>query len=228
MTVAREKDASSLQAWEQIYAGSRHLSVWPWTDVVSLTMRLARPKSGARVLELGCGAGANIPFFQSLGVEYWGIEGSESIVARLHEAYPDLAARIVTGDFSKDFRVPGEFDLIVDRGSITHNPTASIRGIAGMVRQRLAPGGRFLGVDWFSTKFSEYRSGKAGADDYTRVDFVDGRLAGTGLAHFCDEAHLRDLLSDFEFVFLEHKTQEQLVPEGGATYAAWNFVACAR
>ena len=53
-----------------------------------------------KILELGCGAGANIRFFEELGCEYWGIEGSPTIVARLHSKYPKLVDRIITGDFT--------------------------------------------------------------------------------------------------------------------------------
>ena len=225
MSPLKTMTKSSLASWEAIYSDNKHLSVWPWTDVVSLTKRFARLQPAARVLELGCGAGANIPFFQSLGVEYWGIEGSASIVTHVREAYPDIADRLVVGDFSKEIAAPGYFDLIVDRGSITHNSTSGIRRILEMVKGKLAPQGVLLGVDWFSTEFSEYRSGQPGEDEFTRINFTNGRLSGTGLAHFCDEPHLRNLLSAFAIDFLEHKTQRQVIPAGGGTYAAWNLVA---
>ena len=51
-------------------------------------------KGGGRVLELGCGAGANIPFFLALGMDYYAIEGSPTIVKQLHKRYADLADKI--------------------------------------------------------------------------------------------------------------------------------------
>jgi len=55
-----------------------------FSDLISYVMRYARPSGkGCRVLELGCGAGANIPFFKSLGAEYFGIEGSGAVVEML-------------------------------------------------------------------------------------------------------------------------------------------------
>ena len=51
--------------WDDQYASGRHMSLWPWTDVVVYVMRYAKPlESGCRVLELGCGAGANISFLE--------------------------------------------------------------------------------------------------------------------------------------------------------------------
>lgn len=181
--------------------------------------------SGTRVLELGFGAGANIPFFLNSGVEYWGIEGSGTIVSKIRDDYPELDRRLFVGDFTAVIEPPGQFDLILDRASLTHNPTSAIRRALEIVRQRLTPQGIFLGVDWFSTEFNEFLSGRPGEDEYTRVDFDNGRLQDTGLAHFCDEAHLRDLLSAYEISFLEHKTMTQVAPANEVNYAAWNLVA---
>ena len=43
---------------------------------------------GMRVLELGCGPGANIPFFLSQGADYYAAEGSETIVVELQKKFP--------------------------------------------------------------------------------------------------------------------------------------------
>lgn len=48
-------------------------------------------QTGLRVLELGCGAGANIPFFAAINAEYYGIEGSSTQVKRLQEQYMGLS-----------------------------------------------------------------------------------------------------------------------------------------
>ena len=63
------------QEWEAIYKGDKHLSVWPWNSVVSLTHRFYDLNKNLKVLELGCGAGANIPYFASFdNIEYYGLE----------------------------------------------------------------------------------------------------------------------------------------------------------
>ena len=69
------------QEWEKCFKENTQISTWPWSDLVSYVMRYARPTGeNFRVLELGCGAGANIPFFISLGVDYYAIDGSSTIV----------------------------------------------------------------------------------------------------------------------------------------------------
>lgn len=212
--------------WDQLYRDNAHMSIWPWSDVVSYVHRYAKPVSGfKRVLELGCGAGANIPFFLKLGVDYCSVEGSPTIVAGLHQAYPALRESIVVGDFSVAIPFEGDFDLIVDRGSLIHNDTAGIRSGLGLAYQHLRSGGKFIGIDWFSDAHPGAGLGIA-FDSHTRTDITSGHLAGTGKVHFCDRGHLVDLLTEagFQIDRLEHKQHDVLIP-AGERFAWWNFVA---
>jgi len=178
------------------------------------------------VLELGCGAGANIPLFRTLGVNYFAIEGSPSIVKQLHVRFPDLTAQILVGDFTEGFPFPGCFDLIIDRASVTHNDSASIRQILDTALQKLVPGGMFIGSDWFSKSHSDFlNNGASVIDESTRAHYSSGQFAGVGKVHFSDEQHLRDLFSQFEIVFLEEKFARQYEPASQHQVASWNIVA---
>lgn len=211
--------------WDQRYIENTNLSVWPWSDLVSLVRRHCRQLEGGRVLELGCGAGANIPFFLSLGMEYQAVEGSPTIVERLHDRFPDLVERIVVGDFTVEQPFHPGFDLVVDRSSLTCNDTAGIESALRLVWHALKPEGRFVGVDWFSTTHSDFSRGKPDVDGMTRKDYADGQFMGTGRVHFSDEAHLRFLFSRFELIHLEEKRVRRVIPEGRYQFASWNLVA---
>ena len=213
--------------WDDIYRDNRQLSRWPWSDVVSYVHRYAKPSDGfQRVLELGCGAGANIPFFEKLGVDYHGIEGSPSMVHLLREQFPKLKDKITVADFTKTISFEGAFDLVVDRSSITHNTTLAIYQTLGMIIARLRTGGKLIGIDWFSTEHSDANSGEA-LDSWTRTNFPKGQFSGIGAVHFSDRDHLIDLLrgAGFEIERLEHKRVETVLPDGDTRFAAWNFVA---
>ena len=80
--------------WDDKYQDNTHLSIWPWTDLVSLVMRNKPQKRNFKVLELGCGAGANIPLFVSLEADYFTVEGSKTIVDKLHQRFPHLKDEI--------------------------------------------------------------------------------------------------------------------------------------
>ena len=114
--------------WEKIYSEAKHQSIWPWSELISLVMRYAVPlyKFGFNVLELGCGAGANIPFFLSLNASYHGIDISKTVIDQLHVRWPELKEQIISTDFCKEVPFDSTFDLVVDRGSLTHNDSNSI------------------------------------------------------------------------------------------------------
>jgi SAM-dependent methyltransferase len=213
--------------WDQTYRESRQLSVWPWSDLVSFTLRHARPDGGFhRVLELGCGAGANIPFFRKLGVDYWAIEGSAFVVAKLHEAFPDLGERIVAGDFTREIPFDGPFDLVIDRSSLTHNETVAVRRTLRMVCDLMRPGAKFIGINWFSMKHSAAAAGDP-VDSHTRTNIPAGQFAGVGAVHFSDQEHIVELIgtAGFQLERLEHHAIDAVLPASGDTLSWWNFVA---
>jgi SAM-dependent methyltransferase len=216
------------KVWDKTYKEGAQMSVWPWSDLVSQVMRHARPSGpGFRVLDLGCGAGANIQFFQALGAEYYGIDGSPAIIANLRKRFPRLKKRLVAGDFTKSFHFKGPFDLIVDRSSITHNDTASVKKTLKRVLENLAPGGRYVGIDWFSALDGDYVDGKPAGDPNTKT-FTRGRFSQVGRIHFSDKKHIEELFKDFRIISLEHKIVKRFLPRGAGDLAFWNLVAARR
>ena len=154
--------------WEERYLQNTHLSVWPWSDLVSLVRRHCDLGVSSNVLEFGCGAGANIPFFKSLGVEYYALEGSATMVARLRSCFPELAQTIVAGDLTLALPFQERFHLVVDRAALTHNGTRGVEDGLRLAWQALRFGGLFVGVDWFSTRHDEFVRGEPEDDGYTR------------------------------------------------------------
>lgn len=217
MTFSRE--------WDVSYKKNSNISVWPWSDLVSYVMRYARPKPQSCVLELGCGAGANIPFFMSLGVKYYAIEGSVTMIKRLKKKFPKLKDDIILGDFTHGIPFQENFDLIVDRSSVTHNPEKSIRQCLEHVRKKLKHDGMYIGTDWFSTLHSEYKKGKKDEDPYTRIGYLTGQFANVGRVHFSDKSHIEDLFEKFSILVLEHKIVKAEIPKNNKIFAVWNIVA---
>lgn len=213
--------------WNAVYSDNKHLSIWPWSDLVSYFNRYAQPFSPkTRVLEIGFGAGANIPFFESINVDYSGIEGSQTICNAVALNFPNLAQKLFIGDFlTHDFSE--KFDVIVDRASMTHNSTSAIKKGLSHLADYLNPGGKYIGIDWFSTKHSDYLIGDI-VDEYTRTNISSGSFAGIGNVHFSDENHIHELFKDFEIISLEEKQSHRLLPSNGHIFASWNIAAIKR
>lgn len=216
------------QEWEVRYAENTHMSVWPWSDVVSLVhrycKRLVSDRRG-RVLEMGCGAGANIPFFLTMGMDYFAVEGSPTIVRQLQVRFPQLSNHIHCGDFTVDQPFDPTFDIVLDRASITSNNAASIKTALDIAYKALVPGGVFIGVDWYSLNHTDYSKGEPDVDPFTRCNYREGQFAELGSVHFSDENHLRELFSGFEILLLEEKLLRRLEPHDNHQFASWNIVA---
>ena len=215
--------------WNEIYNKNLQLTSWPWSDLVSLVYRHcggAISRNGL-VFELGCGSGPNIPFIQSLGMNYYGVEGSEAVVKKLHQKFPELREKVTVGDFTQEdcfSRLP-EVDIIVDRASVTHNNQSAIVSTLKNSYDVLRPNGYFIGIDWFSTKHSDFALGRESGDVYTRTDIVGGQFENVGNVHFSDEKHLRSLFSSFDIISLEEKVINIYEPKNNHQFSSWNIVA---
>jgi SAM-dependent methyltransferase len=217
----------SSSEWNRAFEANTHISVWPWSDLVSSVNRLAKAEDGyAKVIELGCGVGANVPFFLQSGFDYCAIEGSWAAVARLHEAYPQLSEKVVVGDFTRSIPFAGPFDLVIDRGAVTCNTTDAIRRTLKMAYDRVRHGGKFLGFDWPSCAHQDANLGEM-VDPHTRTNLPSPSLADIGTIHFSDQVHLVDLFegAGFRIDRLVHKVREITFPEAGGKLAWWHVVA---
>jgi|LakMenEpi03Aug12_release.lakeMendotaPanAssembly.Ray.scaffolds.fasta_scaffold431774_2 SAM-dependent methyltransferase len=211
--------------WDDTYKKGEHASVWPWSDLVSFVNRYSKPdKQPFKVLEIGCGAGANISFFKALGVEYFAVEGSNAAVNILHHKYPELKNNIKTADFTVSIPFDGPFDLIVDRASLTHNNTNAIKKSIELLTDKLKSGGVFIGIDWFSTSHTDYQEGEFAEDKFTKTNFINGQFVGLGRVHFANQTHLEELFLKYEILVMEHKTVVKTIPTVNHTFASWNFV----
>jgi SAM-dependent methyltransferase len=211
--------------WDARFREGTHRSLWPWSELITFVKRHVPLAHGARVLELGCGVGANIPFFLSLGVEYYAVEGSPTAVEDITARYPMLKGRVVVGDFTESIPCEGPFALVADRSALTSNSTADITRALSLVRDKLTADGKYIGIDWFSDRHSDSRKGVPGPDAHTTENLSQGALANTGRIHFSDRSHMEELFSGFVIEALEHKLIERVMPGDPFTFGAWNLAA---
>lgn len=189
-------------------------------------MRYAQPdKQNFKVLELGCGAGANIPFFESLGTEYFAVDGSKTIVEGLKQKFSKFEKNITVADFTEEIPFQTNFDLIVDRTSVTHNNLRGIKQCLKLTYDKLKDGGKFVGIGWLSTLHSEFENGITNDDPFTKSDYTNGMFTGVGRVHFSDKNHLLELFHNFDILILEHKIVKTEIPDENKIFASWNIVA---
>lgn len=215
------------EEWDRIYRAGQQLSVWPWSNVVSYVSRLIKRTKIERVLELGCGAGANIPFFLSKGIDYYAMEGSEYEVKSLKERFPELSDHILCGDFTRSIPFETSFDLILDRAAISHNSLVDIQKTIEMASKLLRTGGIFLSLDWQSVRgkiFADNKYEYSEVDAHTRI-YTSGDFENMGKIHFFDFEEIQDLFAGYRLTEALEKSEQSYISSDSGNIVQWEIVA---
>lgn len=214
--------------WEDAYAQNKHYSLWPWSNLISIFYRVYNRNGSNDILELGCGAGANIPFFKTLSnVNFYGNDGSSTAIDFLKNKFPELKNNLQIVDFSKSMGFEKKFDMIFDRGAMSCNTLSGIKACLTKVDEQLKVNGYFLGIDWYSTNSSFRKLGKAiGDDDNTRGEYEFGPFKDVEPAHFFSRKEILELFPNYQMTFLQHTDTETYDNNLEQSYhhTAWNFI----
>ena len=133
--------------WEKLHS-SREWGKYPAEDLVRTVMRSfgSIDRSKLEVLEIGCGAGANLGFFLNEGFKVAGIDGSPSAIESAGKrlaAYsekPDLRV----GNFVELPWESNSFDIVVDYFALYANRMDDIRKTLSEIQRVLRSGGKIL------------------------------------------------------------------------------------
>lgn len=219
------QNLNNIEAWNALYANNQQMSVWPWSNLVSMSLRNTELKAKGNefsVLEVGCGAGANIPFFTAYTNQYFAIEGSEFIVDNLKRRFNSISDQIVVGDFTKTLHFNREFDLIVDRAASAHNSGEGVTNYLSLAYDALKPKGKVIITDWFSIEHGYFELGEQSTDPFTKEGYTEGPFANVGPVHFFSRESIEKYTSKFKIVYLEHFTSK--VDGCARNTASWNVI----
>lgn len=98
---------------------------------------LDRLEIGARVLELGCGAGRDSARIAERGFDLDATDGIPAMVAKANERH-DIGARVMRFD---ELEAKGAYDAIWAHACLLHCPTAELPEVLGRIHRALVPGG---------------------------------------------------------------------------------------
>jgi SAM-dependent methyltransferase len=106
------------------------------------------PASHPRVVDLGCGTGANVVHLAGLGYDAHGVDFSKVAIRKAREraAAADVEATFVIGDLTAE-TIPGldgRFDLLLDFGTLDDLRGGSRQAMARTITRLSRPGSLFL------------------------------------------------------------------------------------
>ncbi|MGW3964823.1 class I SAM-dependent methyltransferase [Amycolatopsis sp. NPDC005003] len=142
----------------------------------------------AKVLELGCGAGADAAHFASEGHEVLALDFSAVAIRRASRHYSDLGVHFRVADFARPLELPSEsFDLVYSRLSLHYFTDEVTRAIVGEVARVLVRNGRLVVL---CRSVADPLWGK-GVELEKNMYRLDGHVR-----HFFSAGYLRELIAD--------------------------------
>ena len=199
-------DSSTWSAvWEQIFA-SRPWGKYPPEHVVRFVARnfyRVPDRANTRLLEIGCGPGANIWFMAREGFSVSGIDGSKTAIKLAGErlASEGLSADLVVGDYVNLPWPDSVFDGAVENVSLYCNPLASVKAALREARRVLKPGAPFQS-SFFTDRTWGYGLGRM-VEPNCYTDIPEGPLAQSGYSMFLNRESVRELFGIFSDVAVE-------------------------
>ena len=191
--------------WEQIFS-SREWGKYPPEHLVRFVARnfyRVPDRNEIRLLEVGCGPGANVWFMTREGFNVSGIDGSATAIKQASERLSGegLKADLRVGDYSTIPWPDSSFDGVVENVSLYCNRWNAVKRALGEVRRVLKPGVPFLS-SFFTDRTWGYGLGTmVEPDGFT--DITEGPLAGAGFQLFLNHARLYELFRDFTDIAVE-------------------------
>jgi len=217
--------------WEEKYAAG-HTQRYPWDTVVSFVFQNAprdRERSEVRILEVGCGTGANLWFAGREGFSVTGIDASESAIATAQAwlSEENIKAELRIADFTALPFEDATFDLIVDRAALTCCGRDAMKTAIAEIARVAKPGAKFL-----FTPYADSHSSVAGGtldEDGTVRDITSGAVAGAGQIYFVSRREIPELLGEcWEISEMARREEIDLKAPSSQIHSEWKIVAVRR
>ena len=215
--------------WESVFQ-RRSWGRYPPEELIRFVARQyadVPDRSAIRLLEIGCGPGANIWYLAREGFSAVGIDGSDTALRQARErlAADALHARLIRGDIVDlpALVEPRSFDAVVDVCAIQHNRLDAVRRCLSGVGASLRPGGAFFSMLVAAESWGDGDGVELEPGTYNEI--ADGPLRDAGLTHFFELAEVERLFEGFSNLEIEYS--ERSLDDRRKTYRHW-VVTCSR
>ena len=194
--------------WEELFAARGQWGAYPSEELIRCVARHFTDNGTRRVLEIGCGPGANLWYLLREG---WRVAGIDISTTALRMAKRRMVAEGLPADVEYlDLRegnftsLPWQnetFDAVIDIASLYANTMATIRLTVNEIYRNLKADGVFFGK-MFGRETTGSDSGIA-IELGTRFRPSRGPCAGNEVAHFFTRDELVSLFANFSQISIE-------------------------
>jgi len=217
--------------WERLFS-ARDWGRYPAISVVRFVARNFTPAPGQdnpRILEIGCGPGANLWFLAREGFDANGIDGSPSAIARLRKRFDQegLRAAVRVCDAMHLPFDDASFDCVIDCECLYANSMHDAERILDEVKRTLKPGGKLLSITFMTGTYGDGRGDRMEGEPNTYLRLHEGGIRkDCGIVRFSSEEDVRQLYGTrFRIDNLEYEIRS----EGGRTFEIREWIiACSK
>ncbi|MGE5423465.1 MAG: class I SAM-dependent methyltransferase [Ignavibacteriales bacterium] len=201
-------------AWEEVWEKVFREQEWgkyPGEDLIRFTARnfyQVPDRSAIKILEVGCGPGANLWYLAREGFSVFGVDGSETAIRqareRLDKECPNWQGQLVVADIMRIPFADDYFDAVIDNEAVCCNLFKNARTIYSEMWRVCKSAGK-LHVRTFST-------GSWGDHTGTNLEgnawiVAEGPSLGQGCSRFTSLNELGQLLKGFDLEEIELLTR---------------------
>lgn len=192
------------EEWEIVHSG-QEWGMYPTEHVIRFIARnyYSSNREQIKILDFGCGAGAQTWYLAREGFDVYGFDGSESAIEKVRCRFEKehLKAHLKVADaLDLDYQ-DNFFDAVVDNVCIYSNLLDNIKAMYKDVYRMLKKGGKLFS-SCFGKRTYGYGSGVALEED-TFARITEGVLAGRGTTHFFTSEALRQILEESGFLDIQ-------------------------
>jgi SAM-dependent methyltransferase len=198
--------------WEEVFR-SQPWGKYPSEDVIRFVARhfyKVPDRGSVKILEVGCGTGANLWYIANEGFAAYGIDGSASAIAtcrqRMDAEVLGWKGVLTEGDvcslpYSDDF-----FDAVIDNECIYANLYDDARRIYQEAHRVLKPGGKLYSKTFVSGMVGDGTGFKVGHNAWL---VAVGPLAGKGPSRFTSESEIDGLLTPLKVISIDRVSRSE-------------------
>lgn len=196
--------------WEEIHS-TNAWGTYPSENVIRFIARnyYKKERNNIRILDYGCGAGANTWYLSKEGFGVWAFDGSRSAVEKTRNKIKEFQLEgnnvhieIMDGaslNYSDLF-----FDCVIDNGTICANTSVNIAAMYQETYRVLKAGGKL-----FSTSFSINTTGYGLGEEVEHSTFKNiskGPFSGGWIHHFYTKLELEKILVEVGYQNIKIET----------------------